>query len=158
MKKFAAILMTLCLLFALTACGGDTKTETAAPKNADLTAVYAGFGLSGDDMLTLAQTDLMDMYGIEPADVKQFAGAVNLTGISAEEIVLIEAVDADAAARVKTQLDARYESKANQMRDYLPDEYAIIEKCSVRVDGNYVAMIVSANAETYVAAYEAAIK
>lgn len=157
MKKFVVILLTLCLVFALTACGGDKPAENTA-KTVDLPAVYAGFGLNSEDMLALAETDLMEYYGIDAANVKQFAGAVNLTGISAEEIVLIEAVDANAAATVKTQLDARYDSKAAQMKDYLPDQYAIIEKCSVRVDGNFVAMIVSENAETYVAAYEAAIK
>ena len=158
MKKFVVILLTLCLVFALTACGGKTETNTNSTKTVDLPAVYAGFGLNSEDMLPLAETDLMEYYGIDAANVKQFAGAVNLTGISAEEIVLIEAVDANAAASVKAQLDARYDSKAAQMKDYLPDQYAIIEKCSVRVDGNFVAMIVSENAETYVAAYEAAIK
>ena len=120
MKKFVVILLTLCLVFALTACGGKTETNTNSTKTVDLPAVYAGFGLNSEDMLPLAETDLMEYYGIDAANVKQFAGAVNLTGISAEEIVLIEAVDANAAASVKAQLDAPHPAAWARHWPHLP--------------------------------------
>ena len=51
-------------------------------------------------------------------------------------------MDSNAAQRVKEQLDKRMESKLAQNKDYLPEQYAIIQKCSVEQDGNYVSMIV----------------
>ena len=80
---------------------------------------------------------------------------MSTTGINCDEIVMIEAVDADAAARVKTALDNRYQAKLVETENYLPDEYAIIKTCSVTVDGNYVAMIVAPNAEELVKIYNA---
>ena len=69
------------------------------------------------------------------------------SGIKCEEVVLIEAVDSDAAKTVKEQLDKRMEAKLAQNKDYLPEQYAIIQKCSVEQDGNYVSMIVGAEHE-----------
>ena len=48
---------------------------------------------------------------------------------------------------VKEQLDKRMEAKLAQNKDYLPEQYAIIQKCSMEQDGNYVSMIVGAEHE-----------
>lgn len=141
MKKLCAILLLAAMLLILTACGSK---ETKAV-NVNLTDVMAKFSL-GEEMMTLTADDLRDMYGIDAADVKQFAAAINSTGIKCDEIILIEAAGSDAAARVKTALDNRYQAKLNETENYLPDEYAIIKTCSVTVNGNFVAMIVAANA------------
>lgn len=141
MKKLCAILLLAAMLLTLTACGGK---ETKAV-NVNLTDVMAKFSL-GEELMTLTTDDLRDMYGIDAADVKQFAAAINSTGIKCDEIILIEAASSDAAARVKTALDNRYQAKLNETENYLPDEYAIIKTCSVTTNGNFVAMIVAANA------------
>ena len=155
MKKNIAVALMTALCLCLAACSGGSKP---AAKNVDLKAVYDSFGIADEEMLALTEDDLMEYYGIESGDVKQFAGAVTLSAISSEEIVLIEAKDSSAAKTIKGHLDDRYASKAAQMKDYIPEQYAIIEKCSVTQSGNFVAMIISANAESYVKTYEAAIK
>ena len=73
-------------------------------------------------------------------------------------MVLVEAVNADAAARVKTALDNRYQAKLNETQNYLPDEYAIIKTCSVTANGNFVAMIVAPNAAELVKVYNESFK
>ena len=78
--------------------------------------------------------------------------------IERDEIVLIEAADSAAAGRVKTALEARLEIKKNEMRDYLPDEYAVIAKCGVRQDGTLVAMIVSPDEKEISGAYQEGIR
>ena len=94
MKKLCAILLLAAMLLTLTACGGK---ETKAV-NVNLTDVMAKFSL-GEELMTLTTDDLRDMYGIDAADVKQFAAAINSTGIKCDEIILIEAASSDAAAR-----------------------------------------------------------
>lgn len=153
MKKFLSILVLIALVLSLSACGGKKE---AAP-SADLAAVLAEFKL-GEEMMTLDVNDLVDLYFFDAADIKQSAAAIHTSGINADEIIMIEAVDADAAARVKNILDARYEAKLNEMRDYIAEEYAIIEKCSVTANGNFVAMIVAPNAPELVEIYNKSIK
>ena len=152
MKKIAAWLLAACVLL-LAGCGG-------AAKSADLSAVKdslaAQFKL--DEMMALSQDDLLDMYGIKPDDVKQYAALIARSSTSADEILLFEARDADAASRLKAQLDKRYQAKLNEAKDYLPDEYAKIAACQVAQNGNYVSLIVSPDAEAMTKLYQAAFK
>ena len=107
-------------------------------------------------MIELDEGGLKSNYGIEAEDVKQYAALVDASGIKCEEVVLIEATDADAAKRVKEQLDKRFDSKLAQNKDYLPEQYAIIKKCSVEQSGNYVSMIVGEQHEELTEIYQKA--
>lgn len=149
MKRAFAIALLLAMTLTLAACGGKAKS-------ADLAAVMAEFKL-GDEMMT---------PGIERFDrhlrhrcghVKQCAAAMHSSGVNCDEIILIEAVDAAAAGRVKAILDARYQVKLTETKDYLPDEYAIIQQCSVTARGNDVAMIVAPNAAELTAIYDKSV-
>ena len=155
MKKIASLLLVLVLALSVTACGGGGST-----KEADLTKVMSDMKvkITNTDMMDLAKEDLTTNYDIAADDIKQFAAYVDTTGIKADEIVLVEAVDGEAAKRIKDCLDTRYQQKEVENKDYLPEQYAIIEKCNVTMDGNYVSMIVSPDAETLTEIYNSAIK
>ena len=165
MKKYIALILIAVLTLSLCACGKkaeapaptDPPAPTAAPASADLPAVMAQFTFDGE-MMELSAADLLDFYGIESADVKQHAACIATTGIDCDEVVMIEAVSAEAAARVKTALDNRYQAKLNETDNYLPNENAIIKTCSVAVSGNYVSMIVAPNAADLVKLYNESFK
>ena len=150
MKRMLSILILVVLTFAL--CGAKLEDGSV-----DLAAVLDAFEL-GEEMMMLDINDMADIYYMEPEDIKQVAAAVHTSGINCDEIILIEAVDADAAATIQMILDARYQAKLNETDDYLPEENAIIRECSVTVNGNYVAMIVAPNAADLVAIYEASFE
>ncbi len=155
MKKLIPILLCAIMLFSFTACGGSTAT-----KQADLPKVMDDMKakLTNTEMMDLSKEDLMPNYGIDEGDVKQFAAHVDSTGIKGDEIIIAEGKDADAAKRIKEKLDARYKQKEVEMKDYLPEEYAMLKKCTVKQDGNYVSMIVSPQYEDLNKIYDAAIK
>jgi len=162
MKKIFAVALMIALVLTLTACGGKEEpvSEPAAQeavKEIVLSDIMAQFTFDGE-MLELAATDMLDLYGIEEADMKQFAAVVNTSGIDCDEVILIEAVDAEAAGRVKECLDTRYQAKLNETENYLPDEYAVIKECSVTQNGNFVAMIVAPNAGDMVSVYDGIVK
>lgn len=154
MKKLLSLLLLAVMILTLSACGGGDKQSV---KSADLKAVLAKFTFDGE-MLEMDENDMLDVYGIQAADMKQFAATVNTSGIDCDEVVLVEAKDADAASRVKEALDKRYQAKLNETENYLPDEYAVIKTCSVVMDGNYVAMIVAPNAADLVKIYNESFK
>jgi hypothetical protein len=155
MKKILCAMTALCMLM-LCACGAQPVVKDVNVN--ELMGTMLTFSKIEDGMLELTQDDLLDLYGIKSEDVKQFAAQICINSLQADEIVLIEAVDAQAAARVKEKLDARYQTKLNENRDYLVDEFAKIEKCEVRMDGNFVSLIVVSDAEGADAAYKAAVK
>lgn len=157
MKRFALGALILLMAYALCACSASQDKLASA----DLARVMKDIEEKGalpDTMIALSESDLLDLYGIEGADVKQFAAQVNSDGLACDEIVLVEAVDQQAAKRVQEKLAARYEAKLNENRDYLPEQYEIIKKCSVTTRGNTVAMIVSADAANMIEIYDAAFQ
>ena len=152
MKKFLSLLLAVTMLCSLAACGGGTK-------QADLSKVMADMKtkITNKEMMDLSAEDLMPNYGIDSADVKQFAAYVDSTGIKGDEIIFLEGKDSDAAKQIKEKLDARYKQKETEMKDYLPEEYAMLKKCSVRQDGTYVCLIVSPQHEDLERIYHTAL-
>ena len=155
MKRILCAVLAAAVLLMMGACSSQPAKEVSLEQV--MASLAAAYGLE-EGMLELTQDDLLDLYGIQSADVKQFKARIRLESIQADEAVLIEAVDAKAAERVLEKLEARYQSKLNETRDYLPDEYAKIEKCKVAQNGNYVAMIICAEGEMALSEYQKALK
>ncbi|MBR5273256.1 MAG: DUF4358 domain-containing protein [Clostridia bacterium] len=153
MKKIFCTLMILSLLLVFCACAGNGDTTTTTSNvnaNVDLKAVMTeieGAVTLPENMDDITATDLlMQYYGIKEQDVKQFAVKINGTGIQCDEIVMVEATDADALERIKTSLNNRLEDVKNQMNNYLPDQYQIAAACKVETKGNYVTLFISSDA------------
>lgn len=153
MKKALACILFILALCTLPACSEKTQTSslpdvmTQIEKQVDM-----------QNMLELSKEDLQANYGIEQKDVKQFAAIVDATGIKADEIILLEGTDSAASNRIKEKLDSRYKQKAIELKDYLPEQYAILEKGSVKQKGNYISMIISPNADIFEKAYSESFK
>ncbi|WP_411675961.1 DUF4358 domain-containing protein [Caproicibacter sp.] len=155
MKRTFLFLLTLAAaLFLWTGC------SKAAAKEADLTMVMENMKqkITNTQMMDLSSEDLMPNYGIDPNDVKQFAAYVDSTGTKGDEILLFEASDDSAAGKIEEKLNDRYHQKEIEMKDYLPEEYAMLEKCKVERDGNFAALIVSPQYEDLEQIYHNSLK
>ena len=137
MKKVFSIATSIILCLALlTGCGA---------KEVNLTEVMDK--LNSDFSLSLrvleSVDDLNTYYSIDTADVKQYAAEIDSNNDAPVEIVLVEAVDADAATRVETALTTRYNAIVNQYSSYTPEKLDRVKACKVTKDDNYVTMIVA---------------
>lgn len=154
LKKLSVLFCAALLSLTLFACGGgDTKTV-------DLNDVMSQIStqVTLGDMMDYSTEDLKGAFGIDAADVKQCVAKVASDGITADEVIMIEAVDNNAATRVFDQLTAHYQAKANENINYNPGQYAVISKCSVEREGNFVTLFISPDAAKMTAAFESAVK
>lgn len=158
MKKITTLLLALLMMFSLAACGGSG--DGGSNKDVDLSAVYTDISdkVTLPEMIPLDTDRLMSFYGIDKADVKQFVAYVSAVSVKVDEVVMFEAVDGEAAGRIKTALQTRYDSQYSANQNYLPDQAAIIQDCEVSQNGNYVRMFISPDADTMVSVYEEAFK
>lgn len=154
MRKFKSILsIIICILsvFVFAACSDSqgANSDSKANVNVELTQILSDinkeFSISADDMMQIEDTDSLELfYNILPEDVKQFAAQTTVnTATDISEIILVEAVDADAADRVYKALDVRYSSQRDLTASYSAELLDIINKCSVEKNGNYVTLIMS---------------
>lgn len=157
MKKMKTLCGLVCLLLcvALCACSSNTSGKTVDVKAA-MDEIQSTYEFS--DVNEVTDNMLMSVYGIDQKDVKSYAGLTDASGIQATDIMLVEATDSDAAEAVRAALQARLDNRKSQMKDYLPDVYATLEKSKVSVSGNYVALICDENQDKILSLYESCFK
>ena len=78
---------------------------------------------------------------------KQAKVAVCFDGLRADEIWLIEAADASALEELKSLAEGRLERKGEESITYSPEQYKVVEAAQVITAGNYLAVIVSPDAQ-----------
>jgi cytochrome P450 len=108
------------LVFCLSGCSAPAKEVNLS----DVMDQIQDAVQLDSSMQDLTMDQISTLYGISSAQVEQFAGKIATSGILADEIIMIEAKDADAAKEIKSAVDARYQAKLDEMKDYLPDEYS----------------------------------
>ena len=139
MKKVFSIVTAFVLCLALlSGCGAKAVnlSEVMDKLNSDF-SLWLRVLESVDDLNTY--------YSIDTADVKQYAAEIDANNDAPVEIVLVEAVDAEAATRVETALTTRYNAIVNQYSSYTPEKLDMVKACKVTKDNNYVTMIVADN-------------
>ena len=93
--------------------------------------------------MEITASRMLDLYGIQEADLAQSGSFATMSGVFPGEVILVEAVDKDAAARVAGLLQARLDELLNQYKTYDAETYALAEACTVDTNGNFVSMLLS---------------
>ena len=154
MKRIFTIIIAAVLALAiLTACGA---------KNVDLKKVMDDVNSKyGFSTLTAVESadNLKRYYTIPAEDVKQFAAEFTKAATEGyTEVVLVEAVDANAAGRIKAQLESRLRSQLSDAKSYNAEQVSMIEACSVKDNGNFVWLVISDKQADINADIETALK
>lgn len=144
MKKITcAILAIISLLCCFTACGDNT------PKEVNVSSVYNEIesAITVPDFIELTESDITDYVAVDTADLKQMIVKISAEAISADQIVICEAIDEEAARRVESAFTAYLNSVKSSFENYLPSEYAKMEDTQVQRNGNYIYYAVSSEAD-----------
>ena len=142
MKRLTAMLLAVVMLAALCACGGPKAKEVdLGALEAELTASNA----FSDILNKPADGVAARLYDIEDGAAKQVILYVG-TGATAEEIFLAEAADASAADALKASCEERVADQKTMFANYAPGEVAKLDDAVLVTSGNYVILVVSADA------------
>lgn len=154
MKRIFAMLAALLLL-----CGcGQTEVKDETPKQVDIDALYTQLeGLGLPAMVEVNADMQLSLYGIEAADTVKSKVTISDDGLRADEVWLIEAVNAEAAARIEGLVKSRIQQKDDESVTYSPEQNAIVKKSYLAVEGNYVFFICSPEVEAMQKAVDTAL-
>lgn len=137
MKK-RTIILALALLMLLSACGNSAKTldvNAFGQKIMNTLDFEVEMTYRDDDVLT-------QLYGIEDEAIKQRSFYVS-TGYTPEEIIVIEATGAEAAAQIEAAFHQRVDDQREAFTNYIPEQRPKLNDPPIKRSGNYVAMIIS---------------
>ena len=150
MKKFICMIIALCLLLSMAACGSKEQAVSL-----DVAALYEDYQQYLPEMFFPDDATLLNFLGIRAEDCVQYKVAICAEGLRADEVWLIEAKD-DAALETLTNLaNARIQSKLDETETYAPDQYLIVQQAVVLTHGRYLVLFISPDVETLKASFEA---
>lgn len=141
--KLFTVLGMILIIAALSGCSPSEKHEPPkAPAVSDIAAkIQETVDLS--EMNEADGQKLTRLYGINSEDVEEYWIMVPGSNIKAQEIAVIKAKDSDKAEEIVEKLQARVERQANSFKDYIPDEYFLIQNHVLKSQGNYVFLVIS---------------
>lgn len=149
MKRFISLIMCICLVISLCACGSkeveknDDKTGNNTVKTVDLDKVYSDCAKVMPEMIALDSDMMLNYCGIKAEDCKKSLVYICGDSLLTDEIWLIEAVDEDALKTISDLADKRLEAKGEESITYSPVQYEVVQKAKIVTVGNYFALLVS---------------
>ena len=146
MKKLIALLLALCCLFVLSACGEAEKPEES--KDLDLHALSQQMQEKlGVTIPELNQNMVLNMYGLSTEECAEMLVYSDYDATRCNEIWLIKAVDEAALEQVKTLAQSRVDSLLDQSRNYNADVFAASEEARIETRGLYLLLVVTTAGE-----------
>ena len=85
-----------------------------------------------DNLIRMDEDELYDVVGIAPEDYSDYAYLADYDALSGRELVLVRAVDEEAAERIFSQLSLYLEHRLKATRNYLPDVFRFLSEAGIR--------------------------
>ena len=158
LKKTVRLFALLLLPLLLTACGPTAPAKQALEVDVEALLETMAEQTEWEDMMEMNIKHLKNLYGIEEADLTSFAGAMKTDGITADEVLILEAKDTETAEALVKKLQARLKAKSNEAKDYLPAQYKVIEEAEILQKERYAALLVSPDVEALLELWVESVK
>lgn len=102
--------------------------------------------ISAADLTLMAEGDnqtLKRLYGLSASDYENVLLYYPTTNMGAEELLLIQLKDLSQQQAVKDAIESRLDTQKKSFDGYGVDQYAMLEKAVVEVQGNYILLVVA---------------
>ena len=102
--------------------------------------------ISAADLTPMAEGDnqtFKRLYGLSASDYENVLLYYPTTNMGAEELLLIQLKDISQQQAVKDAIENRLDTQKKSFDGYGVDQYAMLEKAVVEVQGNYILLVVA---------------
>lgn len=154
---FTAIILVILGLSILPGCSKNEKAAAKSPAVSEIIAqVKQGIDIS--DMKEGDSKKLKKLYGIDSSEVQEFSLYTAPSNLKADEFAIIKVKDSKNVDKIKDKISKRIEKQSQSFKDYLPDEYFLIEKNVLKTKDNYILFVVSKDAQKIEGVFDAFFK
>ena len=177
MKKILIAFTAAMLVLTLCACGedsGSSKKESSAAESsaasveesseegseasenssdAQKSALGASLAKVKEQITMPATTNdytlkrIKRTFGIEESQIEDFAGMYCSDGVIQDQLLFITAKTDDDVTFIKQKFEEHLESVYNVIKNYTPEQVAVIEAAKVEVNGKTVSLVISSDAD-----------
>lgn len=86
---------------------------------------------------------IMNYYGIDSTKLEEYVFSMSEDATQAECVIVMKARDIGDVDELADALQVVVDEKKNEMENYLPEQFAIVEKSNVETKGCYVWLVIS---------------
>lgn len=168
MKRIITVIAAAAIMLSLCGCGENNESggnasdaSVASSQAVKMSLADASEKVNNEvsfpsETAEFTERRLKNM-GIEAERMEAFAGRFCNDAVNQEEYLFITAKTDDDVQYIKEKLEARLQSIYNVIKNYTPEQAAIIEKATVDVNGKTVSLVISANADKIKETFKAAL-
>lgn len=124
--------------------GGETTPETVKSCGEIYEEIAAGVELQSP---MVVPENFVANYGIDFSTIDDYIFVMSELSTSVETIAIFQSEDAASLESVTAALEMYADGKRAEMENYLPEQFDIVDRSSVKASGNYVYLVISENAE-----------
>lgn len=93
---------------------------------------------------------ISNYYGIDAASLEEYVFSMSEDAAQAETIIIMKAKSTDDLPALTDSLQTVVDEKKNEMENYIPEQFAIVEKSKVQTKDDYIWLVISDNADAIV--------
>lgn len=154
-KLFILSLLTMiCTVGVLSGCSKEeaknisvTEINKKIEENVDISEMRPG-----------NMDKLKKLYNIKEDEVEEFILYTAPTNIKADELAIIKVKKSESIENIEANISKRVKQKGNTFKDYLPEEYYLIENHILSNKDNYIFFVISDKAEDIENAFNESFK
>ena len=154
-RKTAVILSAVMLLAG---CGAKTapsaepqvsKVQEKAQETKTVNEIYQEITeqVSLESPACMKDDFISNYYGIDVSTLEEYVFSMSEDATQAETVVLMKAKDGADTGEIVSALETVVDEKKNEMENYLPEQFEIVEKSEVKTRDRYVWLVISQQAD-----------
>ena len=90
---------------------------------------------------------ILNYYGIDTAGLEEYVFSMSEDAAQAETVILMKVNDPEDLETFADCLQTIVDDKKSEMEDYIPEQFAIVEKSRVQTRDSYLWLVISDNAD-----------
>lgn len=90
---------------------------------------------------------ISNYYGIDAAALEEYVFSMSEDAAQAETVIIMKVKNTDDLKGLTDSLQTVVDEKKNEMENYIPEQFAIVEKSKVQTKDNYIWLVISDNAD-----------
>lgn len=145
-KKMQMMVSAVVIVMLAIGLAGCSQKIVKDPAFKDITAKIESIGYVAD-MPKGDPESLKDLYDLEADQLEEFALYYSMINVQTSEIALFKVKDTKDIEGVKAKVEKRIADKAAVFEHYLPEQYDLIQNHILKVQGNYILLIISEDAK-----------
>lgn len=158
MNKIIKTTLVISILLTFTAliigCGGSTQKSPKLSEIEKNMSQKIGF----KDMVKLDDSKLKKIYGITTSELEESFVYISNSNVKADEVAVFKVKDSSNVDEIKDKINKRIEKQSTSFKDYVPDQYSLVQHNLISAKGKYILFVVSGNKDKFEDIFDNAFK